>query len=377
MNWKQGIKIISKIPATQTIMLKGVHGVGKTEFVQQICKDVWKLPCVVLQGSQLSDVGDLIGLQRINEKTGHTEWVPPYWFHSSDEPFCLFLDEINRADAPIRKAMMQMGLEQRILNFKLPAGSRVICAVNPSETGTYDVEEISDDAEKDRFKVYTFDPTVDEWLDYAIAHKFNEFVIGYISQNTFDLDPYKNKENAKVSGKGSFDGILPSRRTWKHLSDALNESFSDDDYEGVENLDLLEQFVAGYVGSTIASKFRHYVVNNAVGLSPKNVIEADDFKKIAKKIEKLGKASKIEVVNLGHGISTFFKNNEDLMKDETYAKRAANNFYNFLKTIKPEPRAEIYTNCVENDMKQSWVKQTAKLQPKLKELYYEIADADI
>ena len=69
-----------------TPMIRGRHGTGKTEVIRQLCADPdgWNLRCCELQGSQLSDVGDLIGLMQIidvkdDEGMIHKEsaWVPP------------------------------------------------------------------------------------------------------------------------------------------------------------------------------------------------------------------------------------------------------------------------------------------------------------
>ena len=80
MNIKTLKAVLAVTPAEQTIMLKGPHGIGKTEVIRQLAKDVWHQDCIEYQASQISDVGDLIGLPRINPETGHTEMVPPYWY---------------------------------------------------------------------------------------------------------------------------------------------------------------------------------------------------------------------------------------------------------------------------------------------------------
>ena len=146
--------VLAATPNTHTVMLKGPHGIGKTEVIRWLAKNVWHQECVEFQASQISDVGDLIGLPRINSETGETEFVPPYWYkkdeHGNPLPVTLFLDEINRGTTLVTNAMMQLGLDHKILNFKLAPGSHVICAINPGDDGNYDVEEF-DDAENDRY----------------------------------------------------------------------------------------------------------------------------------------------------------------------------------------------------------------------------------
>ena len=125
--------VLAATPNTHTVMLKGPHGIGKTEVIRWLAKNVWHQECIEFQASQISDVGDLIGLPRINSETGETEFVPPYWYkkdeHGNPLPVTLFLDEINRGTTLVTNAMMQLGLDHKILNFKLAPGSHVICAI--------------------------------------------------------------------------------------------------------------------------------------------------------------------------------------------------------------------------------------------------------
>ena len=73
--------VLAATPNSHTVMLKGPHGIGKTEVIRWLAKNVWHQDCVEFQASQISDVGDLIGLPRINAETGETEFVPPYWYN--------------------------------------------------------------------------------------------------------------------------------------------------------------------------------------------------------------------------------------------------------------------------------------------------------
>ena len=183
--------VLAATPNSHTVMLKGPHGIGKTEVIRWLAKNVWHQDCIEFQASQISDVGDLIGLPRINSETGETEFVPPYWYkkdeHGNPLPVTLFLDEINRGTTLVTNAMMQLGLDHKILNFKLAPGSHVICAINPGDDGNYDVEEF-DPAKMDRFVVYNFTPETQEWIDWAIDVGINSLVTGYISQFGSDLD---------------------------------------------------------------------------------------------------------------------------------------------------------------------------------------------
>ena len=361
--------VMAATPNTHTIMLKGPHGIGKTEVVRWLAQNVWHQECVEFLASQISDVGDLIGLPRINAETGETEFVPPYWYKKDADgnplPVTLFLDEINRGTTLVTNAMMQLGLDHRILNFKLAPGSHVICAINPGDDGNYDVEEF-DPAKMDRFVVYNFTPTVQEWLDWAIDAGVNSVVTGYISQYSGDLDPYSNAAASKTASK-SFDGILPSRRTWVHFANFLDMAMEKGLFDGNKGLGILQEACAGYVGQAIAAKFKTYFAQHGTGMDAKALMEAKNFEKdFGKKLEQLCKKSKIEAVQLGQSVCTYLHEQESKLgtpeSPSAACKKYADNYYLFLTHLPKEIQVEVYTNavCTAREKKQKWTRMMGK-----------------
>lgn len=378
-------KVLPTIPAEQTVMLKGCHGIGKTEVVRWIAKNIWHQECIEFQASQISDVGDLIGLPRINAETGHTEWVPPFWYKKDEKgnpiPVTLFLDELNRGTTLVTNAMMQLGLDHKILNFQLAEGSHVICAINPGDDGTYDVEEF-DPAKADRFVTYTFKPSTAEWLEWAVESGINPLITGYISQYGSDLDPYSNAENAKTTSR-SFDGILPSRRSWVRFSKFLDAGLENHLFEGTEGVGILEESCSGYVGKAIAAKFKTYFMQHGNGLDAKALMESKNFEKeFAKKVTTLCKKSKVDAIGLGRSVTTYLfeQQNNYLGKDgklTDVCKKYGKNFYDFLSALSPELRVEVYTNCVEtatHNENMTWVRNIGLAYPKLRDMYLSIVD---
>lgn len=369
-------KLIKFIPASHTVMLKGYHGIGKTEVIRQVAKDLWGQECVEFQASQIQDVGDLIGLQRINAETQETEWVPPFWF-KKDRPVTLFLDEINRGKPAITNAMMQLALDHRILNFTLPEGSHIVCAINPSDgDGMYDVEDF-EPAKKDRFRIIELNPSVDEWLEYATKSGVNSLVRDYIQANSQDLDPWTNAKNAKAASVSNDN--LPSRRSWSAFGQVMNNLLEEDGFlETKEGLDAVEDLCSAYVGHMIAINFRSFVAQHGTGLNPKTLFENKWTKKTEDRVKKLCQ-NKIEVCRLGKACAMYLDEHCDELNDDTRCKEVANIWLKFLQTIDPEFRVETYTNAVETAIKKKlpWVKMTTKAQPKLKDLYYECLETEI
>ena len=99
--------ILENTPAEQNIMLVGKHGIGKSQILEKFytakgCK------VVSLFLGQMSDPGDLIGLPRLDELSGKTHFMPPYWFPTDGKPVVLFLDELTL-----------LGLSQHYLNMDI------------------------------------------------------------------------------------------------------------------------------------------------------------------------------------------------------------------------------------------------------------------
>ena len=406
--------LLRKMSPEHTPLIQGIHGTGKTEVIRQLCAepDGWNLRCCELQGSQLSDVGDLIGLQKIVEweeegevivdgkpvktmvKRQETAWIPPYWFPKDGKPFCLFLDEINRAAPPIKRAMMQIGNDHRILNFQLPEGSRVICAINPDNEGNYDVEEF-DDAENDRYWKILFTPTVQEWIFHARKIGVLDCIVSYIEAHEEDLDPYVMAGKSRTKGSNSeVDqlGVKQSRRSWVRLSKDMQRALEIDpecysDAKGNAELRLL---AASWVGEAIAMNFASWYQQHGAGLQPNQVIEAAaDDKKIWAKLKKMGASQTLETLRLGSAICGHLQKVEDKLvannKPTEYGKLVADNWYKFLTAIPKEVAAQVNMQGVEEARKQNqkdprtckWVARLSAINEKVCDFYIDLADYDV
>ncbi|MBK9617256.1 MAG: AAA family ATPase [Uliginosibacterium sp.] len=129
---KELFEILDMTPADQNIMLVGKHGIGKSRIIADYYAKK-KLKIVSFFLGQMSDPGDLIGLMYKDEKSGHSEFLPPYWWPAEGKPIVLFLDELNRARPEILQSVMDLTLNKTLAGKKLPAGAIIISAVNEGE----------------------------------------------------------------------------------------------------------------------------------------------------------------------------------------------------------------------------------------------------
>ena len=317
-------KTIERTPLTQAIGIEGKHGIGKSEIISQMFKDLGYRMIYLFVG-QASDAGDLIGLPDkvdavFKNEDGEeyvakiTTFAPPKWWpRDPQEKICIFLDEANRGKPEISQCLMDMLLNRKLNGMQLPTNTRIVGAWNPIDDGFYQVEE-PDPAWLDRWNVYTLDPSVEEWMDWAWKAGVNNNVIGFISENRELLDPYisSSKEILKKYKAGS---VLPSRRSWHRVSQIMNEAIKDNDQFWVDSdngLGLLKEMVAGVVGVHAASAFGNYVRTKGRGITI-GVMMTDWKAEYEKTIKHM---SVQEQLQMNNQLEFFIVENEKLMKDQ-------------------------------------------------------------
>jgi len=254
INCKELQSILSAMPATQNLMLVGKHGIGKSEILTNYFRQKG-IEVITLFLGQMSDPGDLIGLPRMDEKTGKTVFMPPYWFPTDGKPVVLFLDELNRARPEVLQTIMDLALNRKLAGRDLPEGSRLISAVNDGEE--YQLTDL-DPALVSRFNIFHFRPSVQEWLKWATEKKMDSRVINFIRNFPKYLD-----EDGVVDNPDRGLDKTPDRRAWKKVSDCILN---------IEDLqEIHKKLVAGIVGPIATQMFFNSLEANKI-LSGRDVL---------------------------------------------------------------------------------------------------------
>lgn len=266
VNTTELMQVLEMTPAHHNLMLVGRHGIGKSEILTEYYSKQG-IPVVPLFLGQMADPGDLIGIPSLNERTGKTEFMPPYWFPLDGKPIVLFLDELNRARPEILQTVMDLALNRKLAGRQLPEGSRIISAVNEGEQ--YQLSDL-DPALVSRFNIVNFQPTVQEWLLWAKREGMDPRVIGFIEENSVWLDHNADSKENEDTGLDK----TPDRRAWKRVSDII---------KGAEVLTTLHQkAVASIVGAKATVAFMASVNNKKV-ISGKDVLY--DFAKVKERLQ--------------------------------------------------------------------------------------------
>ena len=230
------------IHSRKPVMLRGRHGVGKSELVYQMASQLG-LPVVERRCSQMTE-GDLLGMPSPEsvEVNGHlaSHFRPFSWFlRSCTEATVLFLDEVDRSTHEVGQSIMELTDSRKLAGWTLHPGTIIIAAVNGGEHGSqYQVNEM-DPAQLDRFVVFDVEPSIEDWLEWgneASETQLSSESAGWVLVNSTEERETKagkgvhglvwdfiNQNRAHLEHSDDYEPnkVYPSRRSWKRLNDCL------------------------------------------------------------------------------------------------------------------------------------------------------------
>lgn len=233
---------ISKFPS---VMLWGAPGVGKSQGVRQVAKNLEKelgIPVYVTDVRLLLfNPIDLRGIPVADAEKKLAVWLKPKIFQMKDHGCLniLFLDEISAAPQSVQAAAYQITLDRQVGEHKLPSNCIVIAAGNRVSDKSVAIKMPK--ALANRLLHVEIEGDFESWKIWAIENGMNDKVFGYLSENQnhlFGFDP------------SSEDLAFPTPRSWEMVSNILNG------YEG----DYLKAYplIAGLIGNGPAMEFRSW-----------------------------------------------------------------------------------------------------------------------
>lgn len=247
------------------LLLDGPHGIGKSERIASWCKDKEYFCRPLFAATQ--EVGDLIGNTEIVD--GCTTWARPTWldeiYKKAEQGIrsILFLDELNRAQVDVLNAFLELCLNKTMHTHKLPAGTMIVVAINPSN-GKYRTTKF-DPALVNRFLYTKMEVNVTEWLAWASKNNVNSTILSFIS---------KNEDRLFFEDARSEQSATP--RSWTMLSrniDALT-SFCTPSSE------VLKTLFVGKLGTAVGGQFYSFYKEYSKNIEPQDVIEFVKTQKI-------------------------------------------------------------------------------------------------
>jgi hypothetical protein len=275
MSVKTLVEVATVLPVEVSVLLRGPHGIGKSQVVRQIARmiaakeGIDNFELIDRRLSQMSE-GDMIGLPSTDGEV--TRFNPPEFVkRACQKPVCLFLDELNRATPEVMQAAFQLVLDRELNGWKLHPQTRVFSAVNDSSK--YTVNEM-DPALLDRFWCVDLEPTLEDWSLWARNDgDISDVVVDFCTQNPKMLDTPHDAAPGEIT---------QSRRTWERLDHSLKAAGIIDD----PNHPLFYPICLGFLGATTTIAFVAFAKTVDFQVSAKDIL--DNYPKVKAKIAKLG-----------------------------------------------------------------------------------------
>jgi MoxR-like ATPase len=239
-------EFLLQVATVRPVMILGAPGIGKTALVNQFAELVG-LPCVSLLGSQLAPE-DLIGVPQLLPN-GRSRFCPPTVI-ARDEPYVLFLDELNASSPEVQKAFYSLVHERRVGEYSLPAGSVIVAAGNRAHDNAL-VRPMSS-ALVNRLIQVTLRVAAGDWLEWAAGAGLHPLVLEYV----------RTRPDHLWSQPPKYEEPFSTPRSWHMLSDAL-QSYGDNLTDT-----LLEVLAHGTLGPQHAIQFKAFarIVRHRYGI---------------------------------------------------------------------------------------------------------------
>jgi len=326
MDAKTLVTCLNALPTAQAVLIRGDHGVGKSQIVHQLAARRG-LELIDVRASTMSE-GDVVGypdLERTKE-TGVASFALPSWYvRACNEPCVLFLDELNRGLPGVLNSMFQIVLDRELGSGpdgkpkRLHPGTQVVAAVNWG--GDYTVSEM-DPALLSRFWVTEFKPTVEDWCAWAGEEGgISELIIDFIRLQPSHLRPTKAVEPGKVA---------PNQRSWSMLDRALKSAGIDLAECGGNPPTIIHPLAMGFVGVEASIALVDFIKNYASVITAEDVL--DRWSKVESRVCELSTEKKLAII----------EKVKESAKSNTWSMDQVNNLKKFFDTCTGEGKMALH-----------------------------------
>ena len=327
-----------------TPLVSGRHGIGKSQMVKSIAKELGGV-CITIEGGTLKE-GEITGLpyqfkdensqirfrflpyyaveriqaeeKRLFELSGRTVAQEML---SGDEnryamndltpqekitallsgkvrPVILFIDEINRTENSVYKELMNILLTRSVNGYEFPWWVFFVGAMNPSTQNSVYATNEMDPAQLDRFIKIKVGDNTKEWLSYGKTAGIDPRILSFIKDNpkclsstAKDLDD-EEKPEPSPRGWDMVDTLLSSE-------EMLRPFFTDKENDPKTVEKDMKNLVAAKLGASVATMFFASIVSKARALMPEEIFADDaNLTNTAPVIRQLSAAKKVQTCNL-------------------------------------------------------------------------------
>lgn len=300
-----------------TMLIVGAHGLGKSQGVRQAIEGEGIGKVYDFRLGQMADTGDIIGLLDVKKDTDYCTFKIPeriwqvktYCEQNPDKFGVMFFDEMNRTTKDILQAIFQIVLDHELNGMRFPKNMKAVCAINPA-TDDYSVLDFDDKAFADRFCHVEFEPSVQDWLEYARQEGVDPSITGFIGEHGNML---------KTDSKEFELPVEPSPRSWFAV-DRIKKNCN--------HPATFQELLMGIVGKEAASMYLNYM--NTFGEAIKGIEILEDYGKHKKTVKKYS-SIKNDRTDILKDVCNQIK--DELSKIEKMPKKWESNFVDFFTDI--------------------------------------------
>lgn len=327
-----------------TPLVSGRHGIGKSQMVKSIAKELGGV-CITIEGGTLKE-GEITGLPyQYKDENGQIRFrFLPYYaveriqaeekrlfelsgrtvtqeMLSGDEnryamndltpqekidalisgkvrPVILFIDEINRTENSVYKELMNILLTRSVNGYEFPWWVFFVGAMNPSTQNSVYATNEMDPAQLDRFIKIKVGDNTKEWLSYGKTAGIDPRILSFIKDNpkclsstAKDLDD-EEKPEPSPRGWDMVDTLLSSE-------EMLRPFFTDKENDPKTVEKDMKNLVAAKLGASVATMFFASIVSKARALMPEEIFADDaNLTNTSLALSQLSAAKKVQTCNL-------------------------------------------------------------------------------
>jgi hypothetical protein len=242
----------------------GHAGLGKTESVKQVAKELGYHFFALYLGT-MSDLGDILGLAEFvdnGDGSKSTSFAIPKWLKEAvtyceqhpESGAIIFLDEFNRARRDIMNGMFSLALDKTFHTLRLPKNCHIVAAGNPP-TDEYFTTDVDETALMARFVHVKFEPSIQEWVEYAKSTKLEANLVGFIQDQPNLLEDKRSEFQLPIK---------VDRRAYSRLNKL---------FEIGTPAHLMESLMPGIIGLERTVAYKQYLKNIDKPLTGEQVLK--------------------------------------------------------------------------------------------------------
>jgi len=191
-------------------LVTGEAGVGKSRIINQVSVES-NMHFIDVRAS-LFDAVDMRGIPFV--ENARTRWATPEFLpdENSNEPVLILFDELNRAPLMVQNSLLQLMLDRRLGEYRLPDSVALVAAGNPeSHRGVTKMSE----AFASRFIHLPLVHDVGDWSKWALANGILPELLAFIRFRPNLLHSYDPKATEKA---------YPNPRSWEFVNQIMKKN---------------------------------------------------------------------------------------------------------------------------------------------------------